>query len=401
MTQQDRTASQKQSSTDESSDPSVSLVRGGPFYRAQKAVRLIDSNHWYLGRRIVIAISVGWVPLVLLTLFSNPSAVPGLLYEYPINVRMLIAVPVLLAGQLLMENIFRRIVHHIHEASLLTPAGMNSLDQTLFTLTRWRDSSIPEFVMVIAIYLHVATMVHDRIPIALPWALAGSPDAVHLSAAGWYYALVGQLLYQLLLGISLWKWLLWTIFLFRLSKLNMQLVPTHPDKHGGIGFLGMSPAAIAPTVFAASTAIGATWRTQILRQGLHLMTFKFPAILLLAIVLIVALGPLMFFVPQLEKLRRKGILEYGILGQIHSTEFHQKWIRSRAGREEELLTAPEISTLTDFASSFENIEKLTPFPVDKGPFIVLILAIAIPLLPAVLAEIPFIEVVKGLLQAVK
>jgi hypothetical protein len=109
----------------------------------------------------------------------------------------------------------------------------------------------------------------------------------------------------------------------------------------------------------------------------------------------------MFFVPQLEKLRRKGILEYGILGQIHSTEFHQKWIRSRAGREEELLTAPEISTLTDFASSFENIEKLTPFPVDKGPFIVLILAIAIPLLPAVLAEIPFIEVVKGLLQAVK
>jgi hypothetical protein len=314
---------------------------------------------------------------------------------------MLIAVPVLLAGQLLMENIFRRIVLHIGEADLLTPAGMNSLDQTLFTLTRWRDSSIPEFVMVIAIYIHVATMVHSRIPIALPWALAGPPAAVHLSAAGWYYALVSQLLYQLLLGISLWKWLLWTVFLFRLSKLNMQLVPTHPDKHGGIGFLGMSPAAIAPTVFAVSAAIGATWRIEILRQGLHLMTFKFPAIVLLAIVLILALGPLIFFVPQLEKLRRKGILEYSILGQIHSTEFHQRWIQNRAGREEDFLTAPEISTLTDFASSFENIEKLTPFPVDKGPLVVLVLAIAIPLLPAVLAEIPFIEVLKGLLQAVK
>jgi hypothetical protein len=117
--------------------------------------------------------------------------------------------------------------------------------------------------------------------------------------------------------------------------------------------------------------------------------------------LILAFGPLLFFVPLLGKLRRQGILQYGILGQIHSTEFHRKWIEHRKGHEGELLAAPEISSLIDFSGSFENVEGLQPFPLDKGAFVGLVLSIAIPMLPVILAEIPFVEVLKGLLSAVK
>jgi hypothetical protein len=186
-----------------------------------------------------------------------------------------------------------------------------------------------------------------------------------------------------------------------LSKLDLQIVPTHPDKHGGLGFLGMSPTAIIPTTLVAAAAIGANWREQILRHGLHLLNFKFPAIILLTIMLIIAFGPLLFFVPLLGKLRRKGILQYGILGQIHSTEFHKKWIEHRAGHEEEILAAPEISALIDLSGSFVNVEGLQPFPLDKGAVVGLVLSIAIPMLPVILAEIPFVEVLKGLLSAVK
>lgn len=379
----------------------ISLVRGGPFYRAQAAVRLIEADRWNLGKRIIIAILVGWVPLLLITLLFNPRALFGLLTEFPVNARMLVAVPALLAGQLLMENVFRKIVRHIGEAELLVPPEVERMRQILAKLIRLRDSAIPELVIVIIAYTHVATAVHSHLAFALPWAMTGAGQEAQLSIAGWYYVLVSQLLYQLLLGISLWKWLLWTVFLFKLSKLDLRLVPTHPDKHGGLGFLGMSALAIAPTVFAAATAIGATWRVQILREGLHLMNFKISAIVLLMIVLIVALGPLLFFVPKLARLRRKGVLEYGIVGQIHSTDFHERWIKHRAGHEEELLAAPEISALIDFASSFENIEALKPFPFDKGAFSALVLAIALPMLPVVLAEIPLIEVLKDLLHAVK
>ena len=394
-------AGEQQLPTIEEPAGDVSLVRGGPFYRAQAAVRLVDSNRWNLGKRILLTVAVGWIPIVILTLIVHPSAVISLLRSYAINSRLLIAVPILLAGQPLMENVFRRIGRHIWDADLLAPSDSEQLRQTIVKIVRWRDSSLPELVIVVIAYSYVAASAHSHFASALPWALTGTGAAAHLSPAGWYVVLVSQPLYQLLLGISLWKWLLWAIFLFKLSRLDTKLVATHPDKHGGLGFLGISPLAIAPTVFAISTAIGATWRTDILREGMHLINLKSSAAVLLVILLLLAFGPLLLFVPKLAELRRKGILDYGILGQIHSTEFDEKWVQHRAGHEQEFLAAPEISSLIDFASSYENVEALKPFPFDKESFLSLVMAIAIPLLPVVLAEIPLVELVKGLLHAVK
>ena len=379
----------------------ISLVRGGPFYRSQEAIRLLTPERWNLGKRIAVAIGVGWAPLVVLTLLLKPRTIGDLLTDYVVNVRMLIAVPVLLAGQVLMENVCRMILRQIREAELLSSPDEAKMDLTILSLVRLRDSFVAEAVIVVIAYLQFATKIRSSQVIAHVWGLNDMGTGLHLSAAGWYFAVVSQLLYQLLLGISLWKWLLWIFFLFRLSRLDLHLVPTHPDHHGGLGFLGMSPVAIAPTVFVASAAIGSTWRTEILKYGAHLKDFKIEAIVLLVVLLLVAMGPLVFFVPKLNRLLRMGILQYGTLGQLHSTEFHKKWILNRTGHEEEFLAAPEISSLIDFASSYENVEKLQPFPLDRASLVAVILAVAIPMLPVVLAEIPFVTVLKGLLSAVK
>jgi hypothetical protein len=76
---------------------------------------------------------------------------------------------------------------------------------------------------------------------------------------------------------------------------------------------------------------------------------------LLIIISLVALGPLLFFVPRLASLRRQGILEYGILGQIHSTEFHEKWILHRAGHEADFRQAPESTTLAIFGRAIRKL----------------------------------------------
>jgi hypothetical protein len=379
----------------------VSLVRGGPFYRAQEALRLVHPDRWNVGKRVTFAIAIGWLPLVLITLLFNPRAVFGLLTDYTVNARMLFGVPVLLAGQPVMETAFRAIVRHIRDAALLTPTDTDRLDQTLVRLIRLRDSIIPELMFVVVAYAKVAETVQTQLMYVRPWGVAGTGVEAHLSAAGWYYVLVSQLLYGLLMLISFWKWLLWCIFLYRLSKLDLQLVPTHPDQHGGIGFLGLSPVAITPTILVGSAVIGATWRSEIFREHVHFMSFKIDAVVLVGVVLIVVLGPLVLFVPRLTRLRRLGIFEYGALGQLESMQFHQRWILHRAGREEEFPATPEASTLTDYGSSYQNIEHLQPFPFDQGAFVALILAVAIPLLPVVLAEVPFVTVLKALLEAVR
>ena len=112
-----------------------------------------------------------------------------------------------------------------------------------------------------------------------------------------------------------------------------------------------------------------------------------------------ALGPLAFFVPRLAALRRKGILEYGILAQLHSTEFHEKWIVHRAGHETEFLAAPESITLNNYGQAYEKIEEISAFLVDKGSLYTLVGAVLIPALPVILAEVPIAVVLKDLLEA--
>jgi hypothetical protein len=71
----------------------ASFVRGGPFYRAQRALGLIHPNHWNLGRRIAVLIVITWLPLLVLTAFLNFQGWNSLLRDYRVRARLLIAVP--------------------------------------------------------------------------------------------------------------------------------------------------------------------------------------------------------------------------------------------------------------------------------------------------------------------
>jgi hypothetical protein len=378
----------------------VSLIRGGPFYRLQESTRLIGADEWNVGRRIIFAIAVGWLPLILMKLLFDRRNLLFLLQDYRIVSRMLIAVPVLLLAQPLMESAFRRIVGHIYAASLLDKAGFAQMDEIIAKVIRLRDSVLPELIILLLIVIHTGVSFKSVLGND-PWLSYRVGNDFHLTLPGWYSVIVSATIFQLLLGLNLWKWLLWTIFAFKVSRLNLQLVATHPDENGGLGFLGMTPLAFTPIAFASAAVIASTFRDRILHQGAHLVSFGMPAIVLVVVVAIVALGPLVFFVPRLAAVRRKGILEYAILGQIHSTEFHEKWILHRVGREDELLDAAEISTLCDFGHAYDRIEAMKPFPTDRSALTALALSVAIPALPVVVAEIPLVVILKELLGALK
>lgn len=378
----------------------LSLVRGGPFYRAQQAVRLIRPGEWNHLRRVAVAIAIAWLPLVVITAVHNPTALNSLLRDYRVYARLLIAVPVLLVGQLMMDVRFRMIVAHIGEANLLGIEDWPRLDSTIALVKRLRDSIFPEAAILALVVIHTATTLRRQVD-ATPWLASGVQPDLHLTAAGWYGVLVSATIFQFLLGLGLWKWLLWALFAFKFSRLDLKLIPIHPDRHGGLGFLGLTPIAFTPISFAAATAIGSTWRHDILVHGARLASFKLPALVLLILITLIALGPLAFFAPRLGTLRRQGILDYGALGQIHSMGFHDKWIHQRTGHEAELLTAEEISTLCDYGGSYERLKGMTPFPADRGAYVALGASVLVPMLPAVIAVVPLIVIVKDLLKAMR
>ena len=119
----------------------------------------------------------------------------------------------------------------------------------------------------------------------------------------------------------------------------------------------------------------------------------------MAVTALVAIGPLAFFVPRLAGVRRRGILEYGLLGQLHSAEFHEKWIVHRAGHEAEFLVAPESSTVANYGHIYDTIKNMNSFPADKGALYTLAGAVVIPALPVILTQIPLAVVLGDLLKA--
>ena len=353
-----------------------------------------------MGRRILVVIGIVWLPLMLIRLWLWPAHFMELLLDYRLVARGLIAAPAFVLAEPIMESRFRMLLDHIRNSRLLVGPDLARMDEILAGL-RLRDSYLPEFVILLGIIAHTVTSYKFVGEQSIGDLAFQSPTGIHLTPAGWYAMVISAPFTQFLAGVVLWRWLLWTIFAFRLSRLNLRLVPSHPDENGGLGFLSISTRAFVPFSFAISTVIGASFRNDILNHGKHLVNFKGPAIAFVVIIFAIALLPSIFFVPKLLPLRRKGILEYSIIGQMQSSAFHEKWILHGNEHEADVIDAPEISTLCDYNSAYNNVEDMYPIPVDKEALTGLALSIAIPALPTILAEIPIQVVLQDLLSALK
>lgn len=384
-----------------STDDDVSLFRGGPFYRAQAFIRLIGPGRWNLGRRVALILAIAWLPLVILTAMFSRENLVGLLRNYMVYSRIVVAVPVLLIGQYLMDDRSCSIVSHIRKAKLLAGDDLGKLNSMMAVLRRLRDSVFPELLIVVIIFVELAFAWKSKLPTAPDFAVYRDGGVARLTPAGWYYGLVSLFIYQFLLALNLWKWLVWSFVLVRLSRMNLNLVATHPDAHGGLGFLGLSAAGFTPIAFAVSCAIGGDWRDRILHYGASLSNFRLPAIILFVLMFMFALLPLGFFVTRLTLLRKTAMLDYGVLAQSQVVDFQEKWLSGRESNRDPQSTSQEVSALADLTVAYGHIKRMRPFPGDVGTLVGLALATAAPLFPVVLAEIPFSVIVKGLFEAVK
>ena len=379
----------------------VSLIRGGAFRHFQDVVRLVRPKQWNAAWKICIAVLVGWVPLVALTFMGGSHAsLVALLKDYRVFARVFIAIPLLISAQKLIEQRFRLMVRHFLDAGLLRPEDSQKFQAILATSKRLKDAWFPEFVLVAFGCVGGILFVGNDLMFDAPWSLRTVGSSVSQSPAGWYYELVTQTIYMVFLGLALWKWYLYVLFFWRVSRLPLQLVPCDPDQSGGLGFLGYSPVPFIPVVIAASTALGSVLRSQALHSVFSHQSLTMVLVLWITVVLLIFFGPLAIFVPKLTHLWRVGYLQYGSLAHLHAVQFHEKWVHGRQAHLGELLAAPEMEALIDLAQSVDRLRVMKPLPIDKITFIQVIAAAAVPMLPVIMTQIPLTELLRVIFRAV-
>lgn len=378
----------------------VSLIRGGAIYHFQEVLRLIRPNQWNTGRRIFVGVLVGWVPLVALTALSGSrTSLVGLLKDYRVFARVFIAIPLLIAGQKLIEERFRLIVRYFSDAGLLRAEDSPRFQEILANIKGLNDAWLPELALVSFGCVSGVLFVGNNLMFDAPWSVRMLGTSVSQSPAGWYFVLVTQTIYMVLLGLALWKWFLYVLFFWRVSRLQLQLVACDPDQCGGLGFLGYSPTAFLPVAVAASFAVGSVLRYQALHSVFSRQSLIMILILWVMVVLLIFVGPLAIFGPKLMDLSRLGYLQYGSLAHLHAEQFHEKWVQGRQAHLAELLDARELPALNNLAASFDRLRRMKPLPVDNITLIQVIAAAAVPMLPVILTQIPLQDLLKVIFRA--
>jgi hypothetical protein len=382
-----------------------SLVHGGPLFQLLLRSRLSSDSLNLVARRIAVFVLITWVPLLALAahaghLRDGDVAVPFLL-DAETDIRFLVVVPLLLAAELVVHRRLMPVVRAFLDRNLIREVDEERFDAAVNSAFRLRNSVVAELLLFAVVY-GVGVLVvwrHTALTVST-WYGHPSEGGYRLTSAGIWYAYVSLPIFQFLLLRWYYRLYIWIRFLWQVSRLELSLVPTHPDLLAGLGFLGNTVFAFSVLLVAHGGMLAAQIANRIFFAGASLLDFKEEIFGLLVFLLCLVFGPLLVFSPQLSRAKRRGLLEYGALAERYVRDFDGKWLRGDAQQSESLMGSADIQSLADMGNSFAVVRTMRLAPVSRDAVLELGACVLVPLAPLLLTIMPVEDLLKKLLGLV-
>jgi len=349
-------------------------------------LRLAKQGRPNVGLRAALVAAIAWLPLLLITsaqsmLFGDGS-LRFFLTDYGVHARFLVAAPILIIAEATCLPRLSMIALHFRDRGLVEPQDIPAYRRAIASTARLRDLAQLE-VAVLALAIAFAAVMWREVPPPLypAWHHAPVGTRAGASTAGWWHDLVSvPLLLILLLGWAV-RLCLWTRFLLLMSRLRLRLVAAHPDKAGGLKFVGMSAPAFAVVAFAFGVIVAGTIANKVEHDGVPLLSFRYALASFLAVNVAVFVAPVLVFSGRLIMTWRAGMLSYGALAHQVGVEMERKWFRRNI--ESDVLDANDFSATTDLYSIVSNVYGMTLVPLNVNQVVVLAVATLTPFLPLV------------------
>jgi hypothetical protein len=380
-----------------------SLALGGPLFQLLRRAHLTDDALQLLRRRVLAISLFCWLPLLVLSaleghLLGQSVAIP-FLKDVDLHVRLLVALPLLIIAERVVHQRIRPLVKQFQAQDLVPESARPSFQAAVSSAARLRNSAVAE-VLLIAFVYGVGVLViwrHFMSIDTMTWYATPSAEGSKLTLTGWWYGLVSLPVFQFLLVRWLFRLFVWARFLFQVSRFDLNLIPTHPDRAGGLGFLSKSLLAYYPLAAAFGTLMAGSMANRIFYSGATLPGFKMQIAAGVVLVVVFFAGPLFVFVPRLSRAKRTGMSEFGILAQRYVREFDAKWLRGGAPADEAFVGSADIQSLADLGNSFEVVKSMRAVPVVMQDLIRIGVATLVPIGPLLLTVMPMEELLKMLL----
>jgi len=397
-----RTAKNLVSTFDASRD--FSLALGGPLYQLLRRTHLSGDALELLRQRILVFVAITWLPLLVLSALEGHAwggratmPLPFLL-DVEANVRFLVALPLLIVAELVVHRRMLPVVRQFRERNLVPEGAVPRFDAAIASAFRLRNSVAAEVVLIAFVYM-VGVLLFWRYYVAMStatWYATPAAGGLKLSVTGVWYAYVSLPFFQFLLLRWYYRILIWSRFLWQASRIPLSLIPTHPDRVGGLGFLANTVYAFAPLAVAHGALLAGPIANRIFYLGAALPDFKVEIAVLVVFLLCLVLGPFLVFTPQLAYAKRTGLREYGTLAERYVREFDAKWVRGHAPADEPLVGSGDIQSLADLANSFDVVKTMRFAPITRDTLVVLVAATVAPIVPLALTMMSLEDLLKRL-----
>jgi hypothetical protein len=378
-----------------------SLV-GGPFYHTLVRMHLAGPGSSVL-LRVSVLVLLTWVPLLGLSLaqgaaFGNKVQIP-LLSDFSVWGRFLAALPLLIIAEVMIDPRIKRVVATFESSGIIGEDDLPKYYAALGKIGRLRDSRTAKLLFIALSALPVFLLI-DHEWISNDMSSWHGSTSEGLSPAGWWFASIGGPVVRFLLLRWLWRYALWNVLLYKIARFDLKLIPTHPDRLGGLGFVLSAQRHFGILFAALGAVVAGQYADSIAYFGTPIKDTRAPMLAFVLISLLVVLGPLTLLSPRLADTKRNGLAQYGQLARRLTASFESKWVSQSSATPEAMLGSPDPSSLIDYISSFDVIREMQVIPISKELVIQVAAQAAAPLALLWLFATPFEEIVRGLLKMI-
>lgn len=379
------------------------LVDGGPPLRLLRLWGPYDSAHRHVWGRALLLAAVGWLPLLLLALLAHLEGRQGVwlafLHDTSVHSRTLLVAPLLVLAEAHCIPRLGALAQIFRQRGLVPEAQLGAYEAIVRSILRQRDSWLAEVVAVVLAYVAALLIVRYVPPSFLPdWHLGIEAAPFGRSLASWWNALISlPILIILILGWA-WRLWLWARYLWRVSRLPLRLLASHPEGSAGLMFLSESLPAFSLLGAALGILVAATELAHVSAGGIasaeQLGGFAIGTVLF---ALLVFGAPLTAFTLPLLHCRHAAIASYGALIQRVGGAFEDKWLSGAPVVPAAALESGDFSAVADLYGTASQVYELRLLPIELRSLLVLAAATALPFGVVALALMPFDKLLDKLL----
>jgi hypothetical protein len=374
---------------------SLFALADGPLRRQLERHGLVRDGRVDAGRAAVLSVFVTWLPLLALSLVEGVAWNGGLqvplLKDFLPYGQFLIAVPALVLAELVIGRRLALAVAELRRSDVLSPADRPALDALILRArVAWGGQIVNGVILVLTIGASIASVIEVRDWLTGGWQYTDD----RMTLPGWWYLLVSLPVMRFLALRWLWRLLVWAWVLWRVSAMRLRPRPSHPDRAGGLAFLGEAQIAFGLLVLAFGVQLSCLTADQVWFEGGSLVAFRAYLSSFVLISVCVLLLPLLAFVPKLARARFDSLLFLSGRGFEGAGALEEK-LRGTAGPE---LPHSGISELTDYGVLYDNARLMRSVPLEWRHIGVLVLAAVLPFVPLVFLVVPAQEVLRTLAQ---